>query len=210
MTKTALWLAAATGAVLIAMVIVGLTTGAAQEPHEHFMAPDAYVASLFEHAGALRVMFALDIAFLVLYTAFFVAFAEVLRAHARPFVNLALAAMIGTALLDIIEDHHIVSMLESAEHGIVPSASAIMFQSAESATKFSVSYVGLVMFGLAVPRTTKLGIALFAFLVIGTLISAIVGYAVPPDMQPKVESGRWIGFLVGFGLAFAWLRRQPD
>ena len=207
MRTHAMWLAGATGVVLLAMVALGLTTGAAQEPHEHFMAPDAYVASLFAHVGALRVMFALDIAFLVLYTAFFIAFAEVLREQARPFVNLALAAMIATALLDIVEDHHIVAMLESAEHGIVPSASSIMFQAAESATKFSVSYLGLVLFGLAVPRTTKLGIALFAFLVVGTLISAIVGYSVPPDVQPKVESGRWIGFLVGFGLAFAWLRQ---
>jgi hypothetical protein len=67
-----------------------------------------------------------------------------------------------------------------------------------------------VLFGLAIPRTSKLGIALALFLVVGTLISAVVGYAVPPTMQSSVESGRWIGFLVGFALAIIWLRQQPD
>ena len=154
-------------------------------------------------------MIALDIAFLVLYTAFFIAFAAYLREQGRPFVNVALGAMIATAVLDIIEDHHIISMLESAEHGILPSATSVMLQAAESATKFSMSYLSLVLFGLAIPRTTKLGWALFAFLVVGTLISAVVGYAVPPEMQHSVESGRWVGFLAGFGLVIAWLRTRP-
>ena len=208
MRRLAICLALATAAVLVAMVVVGVTTGATQERHEHFMAPDAYAEALLEHARGLRVLMALDIAFLLLYTPFFVAFAAVLRG--RPFVGLALGTMIATAVLDIIEDHHIIAMLESAEHGVVPSATSIMYQAAESTTKFSLSYLSLVLFGLAIPRTSKLGIALALFLVVGTLISAVVGYAVPPTMQSSVESGRWIGFLVGFALAIAWLRQQPD
>lgn len=208
MRRVAIWLALATAFVLVAMVVVGVTTGATQERHEHFMAPDAYARALIDHAPGLRMLIALDIAFLVLYTAFFVALAAVLRS--RAFVGLALGAMIATAVLDIVEDHHIIAMLESAEHGVVPSATSIMYQAMESATKFSLSYLSLVLFGLAIPRTSKLGIALALFLVVGTLISAVLGYAVSPAMQPSVESGRWIGFLVGFGLAIAWLRQQPD
>lgn len=206
MRRYAIWLAVATGLVLGAMVVVGVTTGASQERHEHFMVPDAYAQSLLERASGLRLLVALDIAFLILYTAFFVALAGYLKA--RPFVRLALGAMIATAILDIVEDHHIIAMLESAEHGITPSANAIMFQAAESATKFSMSYLSLVLFGLAIPRTTKLGIGLAAFLVVGTLISAVVGYAVPPETQSSIESGRWVGFLAGFALAIAWLARQ--
>ena len=205
--KLAIALALATAGVLIAMVITGLSTGATQEPFEHFMAPDAYAKSLLERASGLRVMIALDIAFLILYTAFFTAFALHVRGL---FAWLGLGAMVIVALLDIVEDHHIIAMLESAEHGILPTADAIAWQAAESATKFSTSFLSLVLFGLAIPRTTKRGWMLALFLTTGTLTSAIVGYAVPPELQPTVENGRWIGFLAGFALAVAWLARERD
>jgi hypothetical protein len=205
--KLAIVLALATSLVLIAMVITGMTTGAAQEPHEHFMAPDAYARSLLEHRGGLRMMIALDIAFLVLYTAFFTALARHLRSL---FAWLGLGAMIAVALLDIVEDHHIIAMLESVEHGVLPDAGSIAWQSAESATKFSISYLSLVLFGLAIPRTSKHAWVLAVFLTVGTLVSAVVGYAVSPETQPSIESGRWIGFLAGFALSIAWLWREPD
>ena len=205
--KLAIVLALATAVVLIAMVIVGTVTGASQEPHEHFNTPDAYAKLLLEQRSGLRVMMALDIAFLILYTAFFAALARHLRGL---FAWLGFGAMVLVALLDIVEDHHIIAMLESAEHGLVPSAGAIAWQAAESATKFSISFLSLVLFGLAIPRTSKLGWALALFLTVGTLASAIIGYAVPPSMQPSIESGRWIGFLAGFALAIAWLARERD
>ena len=205
--RLAIALALATAAVLIAMVITGLSTGAFQEPHEHFAAPDAYAKALLAKRGALRVMFALDIAFCVLYTSFFIALARHLKSL---FAWFGLGAMVLVCLLDFVEDHHIVAMLESAEHGILPTTDSIAWQAAESAIKFSISYLSLVLFGLAIPRTRKLGWALAAFLVIGTLISAVVGYAVPPETQPSIESGRWVGFLAGFALAIAWLRGESD
>ena len=205
--KLAIVLALATAGVLIAMVVVGMVTGAAQEPHEHFAAPDAYAQSLLDQRVGLRAMFALDIAFLILYTAFFAALARHLRGL---FAWLGFGAMVLVALLDIVEDHHIVAMLESAEHGILPSADSIMWQATESATKFSMSYLSLVLFGLAIPRTRPLGWVLAVFLTVGTLVSAVVGYAVPPAMQASIESGRWVGFLAGFALAVAWLWREPD
>ena len=205
---TAIWLAVATAAVLIAMVAVGMATGATQELHEHFMLPGDYALALQQHASGLRVLIALDIAFLVLYTAFFVALAGYLSG--RPFVRIALAAMIATAVLDIIEDHHILAMLNAANHEVVPNATFILLQEVESATKFSMSYLGLVLFGLAIPRTTKLAIALALFLVVGTLIGAVIAYAVPPSTAASFASGQWIGFLVGLALAVAWLRQSPE
>jgi hypothetical protein len=76
--------------------------------------------------------------------------------------------------------------------------------------KFSVSYFSLVAFGLAIPRTTKLGSVLCLFLTVGTLLTAVIFYAAPPEFQASLESGRWIGFLAGFLLAIAWLRQQRD
>jgi hypothetical protein len=210
MRRMAIFLAGCTMCVLILMVITGVVTGATQEKHEHFLFPEAYAVSLLDEAKGLRILMGLDIAFLVLYTAFFAAFTKYLRAFGRPFVTLAFGAMLSTAILDIIEDHHILSMLESAEHRVLPSALSIQLQAAESAVKFSMSFLALVLYGLAVPRTTKLGLALALFLTVGTLLSAVLGYAAPPEFQAKLESGRWVGFLIGLGLSIAWLRTAPD
>jgi hypothetical protein len=192
------------------LVVVSLVSGATQEPHEHYALPEAYAISLLEHADALRIVFALDVAFLVLYTGFFSALAKYLGERGRPFVRIALGAMIATAILDIIEDHHIVSMLDAAEQGVLPSPGAIGFQVVESATKFSMSYLSLFMFGLAIPRDTRLGLVLVAFLTAGTLISAVLAYAMPQAMMHSFDNWRWISFVAGFGLAIAWLLKSPE
>jgi hypothetical protein len=209
MRKLAMVLAGASAAVLVAMTILAFATGASQEIHEHVATPEAYATALLAHPAALRGLMGLDIAFLVLYTAFFAALAAYLRELGRPFTHLALGAMVLTAVLDIVEDHHILALLRQAELGQLPSSAAITFQSVESATKFSVSFLSLVLFGLAIPRTTKLGWVLCLFLTVGTLASAVAGYAVGPDLAPSFDSGRWVGFLAGFALALAWLRAQP-
>ena len=210
MRKMTIVLGACTVGVLLIMVGVGLATGASQEVHEHFDLPETYATSLLHESKALRTLMGLDIAFCCLYTAYFAAFTKYLRSIARPFATIAFAAMFATAVLDFIEDHHILSMLESAEHGVLPSSIAIRLQSAESAVKFSMSFMSLVFYGLAIPRTTKLGLALALFLTVGTLVSGVLGYAAPPEFQAKLESGRWIGFLVGFALSMWWLRSAPE
>lgn len=210
MRKLALVLGGCTMGVLVLMVITGAITGASQERHEHFQVPEAYAMSLLSDARGLRILMGLDVAFCVLYTAYFATLTKYLRALGRPFVTLAFGAMLATAVLDFIEDHHILAMLETAEHQVLPSALAITLQSMESAVKFSMSFLALVLYGLAIPRDTKLGLALSLFLVAGTLISAVLGYAAPPDVQASLESGRWVGFLIGFALVIAWLRKAPD
>ena len=207
--KVAINLGGAAGAVLGVMVIVSLVTGATQEAHEHVALPEPYAMSLLAHANALRVTFALDIAFIALYTGFFAALARFLELRGRPFVRLALGLLVLTALLDIVEDHHIVTLLDGAEQGVLPTTAAIAFQVVLSSTKFSVSYVALVLFGLAIPRDTRLGLVLCLFLTGGTLVSAVIGYGLPPASVHAFDSGRWIGFLAGFVLAIAWLRKAP-
>jgi hypothetical protein len=208
--KLAIYLAGCTGAVLLVMVVVALTTGASQERHEHVMLAEDYALALLAHAGGLRALMALDVAFLVLYTAFFAALASYLHGLGQPFTRLAFGLMLATAILDIVEDHHIIAMLESAEHQVLPAARSLTEQATLSMTKFSISYMALFMFGIAIPRTTKLGIALAVFLTFGTLLSAVIGYSLPPAHQATFESSRWIGFLAGFGLALAWLMKAPD
>jgi len=207
--KLALVLALATLAVLVVMIGISLATGATQELHEHYAPPDVYAADLLAHPGGLRALLGLDIGFLILYTAFFAAFALYLRELGGAFTYLALGAMVLTALLDIVEDHHIAVLLRLAEHGRPIDDGAIAFQDVLSQCKFTVSFLSLVLYGLAVPRTSKLAWALVLFLTVGTLISGMAGYATSPETARSLENGRWIGFLIGFVLAIAWLRRPP-
>jgi hypothetical protein len=210
--KLALYMAGCAAAVMMVMAAFSLATGVTQEAHEHFLAPDPYALLLVEHGDRLRTLMALDVAFTILYACFFVAFARYLleRGAARLIVGVALAALLLTALLDLVEDHHIVTMLDEAQHRVAPTVGAIAFQATESACKFSVSFLGLVLFGLAIPRDGKLALWLVLYLTAGTLLSAVFGYAMPADLAAKADAGRSIGFLVGFALVIAWLLRQPQ
>jgi hypothetical protein len=208
--RLAIPLAAASAAVLVAMTILSMVTGATQEAHEWYQPPTAYAAGLLAHPGALRAVFGLDVGFLVLYTAFFAALADHLARLGRPFAWLALGAMIGTAVLDIVENHHILSLLTVAEAGRSIDDGALVFQQTLSSTKFTLSYIALVLFGLAIPRDTRLGIVLAVFLIAGTLVTGVLGYATPHAVREQLGSGRWVGFVLGFVLAAAWLRVSPD
>jgi hypothetical protein len=87
---------------------------------------------------------------------------------------------------------------------------ALVFQHTLSASTFSLSYLALVLFGLAVPRDRWLGAVLSVFLVAGTLITGVLGFAAPPAWHPQLDAGQGFGFLIGFGLAAAWLRSTQD
>lgn len=206
MRRLALVLAAGTGATLLAMVAVSAITGATQEAHEHYQLPADYTRELLAHPAGLRLLMGLDVAFLVLYTAFFGALAKYLG---RTIAWIGFAAMAIVAVLDIVEDHHILSLLSLAEHGRPIDDASIAFQEALSSTKFSISYLSLFLFGISIPRTSRLGWALCLFLTVGNLITGVLGFAAPPAWREGLDSGRWIGFLLGFGLAFLWLRSAP-
>ena len=200
----------ATAATLAAMVIVSLVTGATQEQHEHYSPPMHYSLGLVEHAGGLRVLMGLDLVFLILYTSAFAALADYLIAIGRPFARLALMFMIATAVLDVIEDHQILTALDLAEDQKLVSESWIATQQILSSTKFAMSYLGTFLFGLAIPRTTRIGWVASLFFVVGTLGTALLSLAAPPELRHTLDSTRWLSFLAGFGVLAAWLRTTPD
>jgi len=187
---------------LLAMIAVTLATGVSQETFEIVRSPAVYAADLVGHATAVRWLFGIDSAFLVLYAAFFVAFGRrIATAETRTFVAIAIGALLLTALLDMVEDHHILAMLYGSELGSIPTAGELTFQHSLSQVKFNVSYLGTFFLGLAIPRGTIAGRILGLLLTVGTLVQSAWLYAAPVAMLPSGNLGRWIGFLAGFALA---------
>lgn len=201
-----LWLG--TTVAMVAMLVTSFVTGATQEVHEWYRRPDAYAQQLLAEGRGVRVLMGFDTAFIVLYTAFFALLARQLRALGRPLVHLAVGCIIATGILDFVEDHYILSSLAMVENGRALTDDRLATQQLISSVKFSISYLGLVCYGLAIPRTTRTGWAFSLFLSAGILVIAIADYALPIELRATVALGRWLGYLLGLGLAVVWLREQ--
>jgi hypothetical protein len=163
MTPTAIarWTAVMGGiAALMVFLLVGLAvaTGVSQEYFEGQHPLPDYTQRLREALPLLRLGFALDNVFVLAYTSFFVGLAIVLRRTANhSLVNLGLAAMIGVALLDIVENHHILAMADAANLGLPLSEGEVRLQMVLSLVKFHLSCLGALLLAVAFPRTTALG-----------------------------------------------------
>src|SRR5262245_50060866 len=108
-------LAGASTIVLLALVGITAATGISQETFEIVRSPDVYAAGLRDHPVALRALFGLDSAFLILYASFLIGFGRrIATSETRTFVAIAVGCVLGTAVLDMIEDHHILAMLSGA------------------------------------------------------------------------------------------------
>ena len=210
--KLALSLAYVAITMLVAMIAVSAATGATQEAHEYAMRPVDYAAALLAHPGATRLVFAIDLVFLVAYMLMFVALADHLlrRGAPRYLVYVAGSALLLTGVLDIVEDHHILSLLSLTETGGVPSDGMLTTQQTLSACKFTISTLGLVAFGLAIPRDRIVAWALSAFLVVATVATTAIDTAAPADAHAALDAGRWVGFLAGFIVLAIWLRTERD
>lgn len=195
---------------LVAMMAITLATGASQEAFEIVRAPDTYADGLLAHPGALRLLFGVDSAFLVVYSAMFVGVGQrISTPDNRRFVVIGVIAMLLTAVLDAIEDHHILAMLYGVEVGSRPGPGEIAFQHTLSQVKFNISYLGQFFLGLSLPRRTWVGRALALLLTAGAVLQGTWLYAAPVALLPVGNVGRWFGFLIGFGLVIALLRPRP-
>lgn len=187
--------------VLAAMMLITLATGVSQETFEIFRHPTIYGEELRRFAMPLRALFGLDSGFLVLYGTLIVLVARSFATdHNRGLIAIVIGAVLATALADMIEDHFILAMLRAVERGVDPTAGQIAFEHTLSQVKFNVSYLGLFVLGLCVPRRTVTGRLLALFLTIGTIVQGAWLYAAPDAMLPAGNFGRWIGFLIGFAL----------
>src|SRR6516165_3769410 len=113
----------AVAALLVFLLVgFGVATGVSQEYFEGVHPAAEYAERLMASAPLLRVDFALDNLFILAYGSFFVGLAIVLRGPAdRSLVYTGLAAMLAVAVLDMVENHHIMAMADAATLASMPS-----------------------------------------------------------------------------------------
>lgn len=187
---------------VVGILAAGLQAGVLQEPFQAARLAEENVARLLTNPQGLRFNIGFDNAFIVFYTAFFTMFAYRIRGLvSREIVMVALGALLFGALLDAIENHHILTMLYSAEHGIAISTGESQVQMLASSVKFHAVYVASFLFAFGFMRLGALGtfIALgiwFIFVPLGLAI-----YVTPLEFARPLVIARGLYFILTFVLS---------
>jgi hypothetical protein len=192
-------------ALIVAGMVVGIvSTGMSQDFFQSARPIDAHIARLTAGSlGAigLRINLGLDNLFIVVYGAFFVFLSVRLRTLLDPWAStVAQVAILLTALLDAIENHHILKMLHSAERGISLSTGESQIQMIVSAVKFHSSYLATFLFAFGFLRLGGLGRAiawaLWLYVPLGVIISVL-----PIEISGPWALGRTCFFVAAFVLS---------
>jgi hypothetical protein len=210
LNRTLAALAFLASAIVLCMVAGILATrGFSQEFFELGPSPTAVAAQLTDQPGhtfGLRLNVGLDNLFIIAYGAFFVLLAVRFRGLLSPItIGVALGALLLTALLDAVENHHILLMLHAFQHSEPLSAEQLEFQMVASNLKFHASYLGAFLFAFGFYRSGGLGrvIALWLYLPLG-----MIAFAVPVEIVTPFALARTVFFILAFALAGIYFLRD--
>jgi hypothetical protein len=141
------------------LLALALATGGSQGLFQVYAPVADYSALLLKRASVLRLDIGIDLLFIAAYLSFFVLMARQLLVSGadRLLVSIALGLVMMTALLDAIENAHILAMLRAVENGGVLSAGQILAQQLASQVKFQAAYYGMAGLGLLWPMRAGWG-----------------------------------------------------
>lgn len=195
-------------ALVLAMLALFVGTGIGQDPLQYVHPVAEYSALLLRQPALLRTAVGLDNAFIVLYSAVFVLLLlqQWPRTAVRPLLVVALALLMGVALMDIGENMHFLAMLAAAEQGLLPQPGQIVGQALQSMVKFQFSYGGLFLLGCALPRETAAWRTLVRLMTWVQWPVGIAIYVVPHGLAVPLVFVRFAFFLASFML-LAWINR---
>ena len=111
-----------------------------------------YLPAIAAGAPALRAIVALDALFLIAYAGFFVMLPRALGVADDPLVRLGVRAMLAVAVLDMIEDHHLLAVAKAARAGLPVDGTMLELQHVLSQVKFHLSYLAVAFLALGLPR----------------------------------------------------------
>jgi hypothetical protein len=124
----------------------------------------------------------------------------------EPLVRLGVRAMLAVAVLDMIEDHHLLAVAKAAEAGLPVDGTMLELQHVLSQVKFHLSYLALAFLALGLPRATPSERAFAWMIGLPLPVMGALAWA-SPALEAAVGVGRWAAFMSGFGAAIVMLRR---
>lgn len=181
------------------------TTGIGQDPLQFVHPAAEYTRILLRDPPSLRTVIGLDNLFLVVYSAVFSLMAARLWQAGAPRTLLVIGTplLLATGLLDMLENFHVLAMLAGAEQGIALQDAQIGWQAVESMFKFHLSYLGLLLLGLSLPRRTGAQRVLAFLLCVVQWPLGVAIYVVPHAVAVPLVFARFGFFLAAFMLV-AW------
>jgi hypothetical protein len=183
---------------VFALVGIAIATGVSQEYFEGQHPVPEYTKRIAAAVSALRLDFAIDNVFILAYGSFFVGLSIVLRRYAdASLVNLGLAAMLATAVLDMVENHHITAMADAAVLGLPLSEGEIRLQAILSLLKFHMSCFGALLLAAAFPRINTLSRWAVGFLLSYAFFGVLI-LSAPPAWLDLLALIRTVFFVIAF------------
>ena len=164
------------------------------------MPADAYARELLLAEIPLRIILSLDNLFVLLYTGAFLLLASaVFRKRSRFVTYGATLLLFATGVLDLVENHHIQTMLDSARLNIPVLQTEISERARYSMLKFHCSYLGLFLFSFVLPKDTFLERLLRWGIRLILVPSGILLYTVTGQAGQVFMLVRYAGMILGFG-----------
>jgi len=184
------------------MAAIAFSTGVTQEYFEGIHPAAEYAAQLVKNAYWLRVAFTLDNFFLLAYSSFFLFFVVERRDKVDPvLLRVLLFFLLFAAMLDAVENFHILALLARAEQDLLPSDAEIELQYVLSAVKFTAGYLVAIVFGIVYPRDSLLAKCVGVSTAIVFPIVGVLVFTVPSPGSDLCGLGRFLFFVLGYFLS---------
>jgi hypothetical protein len=193
-------LAASTVAAMVLAILYSHSSQDFFQAAHSIEAASAHLATPLAPLG-LRLNLGLDNLFMIFYAAFFIVLTVRLREILDPYLlSVALAALMLTVFLDSLENHHIMTMVDSIQQGLPVSVIDGQLQMIASQIKFHASYLAVLLFSFGFLKFGRLGrliaLVLWCYIPCGVLISVL-----PVEQAKALVLGRTIFFVFAFILS---------
>ena len=177
----------ASALLLTTLCALTLATGVSQQWFEWVRTPDAYATRLLHDAMTLRAIIALDDVFIAAHVASAVLFVRFLGEPARePLHAVAVGFSVAAGVLDLTENHHLLSLLTLVEAGLPVPVEDIVLRSQLSQLKWMLGHVAFAFLGVG---------QRFIFGGTSLLIMVGVGLDTVKQIESQLQQRNYEGFL---------------
>lgn len=196
---------AATSAVLLGILVAyTYASGVSQQALEWAMDPAIYASELIRGGQTLRSIIAIDDVFIAAYLMASLKLAEHLARREKVVAGAVLVACGTAALLDLHENHQLLSMQAMVLDGVTLEPGAIAVRSDLSQLKWMLGHLAFACVGLTLPRRSRLD-QLLAFALVFVQLPVGAALWAAPEGYPRQTLAliRYVLLISGFAL-IAW------